>query len=244
MKILNIIKIAAVVFLSLGAANMHAQIGIATTGPTSSTQIVVLPNPFGETLTVRFEKLDVRGRVTVFAAHATTGEKFVAYDVDPAAGVQMDASEFPFGNYEVSVISPISGALIASTRAFRSQDAAALIAPSNQESTPERNGLIGTDEAIGDDGTVSASGARLPFIAYPNPFSEEIRIRMDAKRIRGNVNIALRHPQTGSVVYTGTADPATGEVVIETSAIPGGLFVLRIDTEHGEHLGNVQLMKK
>jgi hypothetical protein len=244
MKILNILKVAAVVLLSLGAANMHAQIGIATTGTASSKQILVLPNPFGSTLTVRFEKLDVRGRVSVIAVHAASGEQYVAHDVDPVAGVEMNATDFPFGNYEIRVIAPSSGAEIASTRAFRSQDAAALIAPSNQESTPERNGLIGIDEAIGDDGTVSASGARLPFIAYPNPFSEEIRIRIDAKRIRGNVNITLRHPQTGSVVYTGTADPATGEVVIETSAIPGGLFVLRIDTEHGEHLGNVQLMKK
>lgn len=197
--------------------------------------IIVHPSPFDRELNVRFNVLPVRGNVIVDVVDLSSDQVVLTRTTAPRSGAQFNTEGIPVGRYRIRITDELTGKEVASVNASR-------IAVEQAEL-----GLPG--EASGSRGAQDgeAEGTRTgrnPFIAYPNPFNEEIRIRMDTRRIRGIVNVVLRHSQTGTVVYTGSADPRAGELVIETSAIPSGLFVLRLDTQDGEHLGNLPMVKK
>ena len=221
--------------------SLMAQTGFGTgvtvqpSTPVQQGYVALEPADFHREVFVRFIGLGFRGTATADLIDVRNGQVVATRTTSSQDGVQLFTANIPAGRYTVVVTETNSGRVLARTNGNRVSTDGANITVTPQDL--EERATMGTEDEL-------KRGGQLAFTAYPNPFSEEIRVRMDSRRIRGTVNIVLRHTQTGSVVYTGIADPRSGEFIIETSAIPGGLFVIRLDTEHGEHLGNLPLMKK
>jgi hypothetical protein len=232
MRYMNTSRAFLLAMIAMATSIAQAQIGTIGTGTSSSSLVMVMPNPFGQTMNVRFEKLDVRGRVTVAAVHVASGAKFVAHDVDPVSGVEMDATQFPTGNYLVEVIAPSSGQIIASIRASRSADLAALVGAGTQELPADRSLELDLDGGT----TTNSHRIRLT----PSPFNEYLKVGLDQVQVRGLVDVDLVDMRNGQVMLSRQVSPRVG-VEFNTSDLQQGKYTVVVtETASGRVLGSVR----
>ena len=195
----------------------------------NNSAITVLQNPFNESLGLRFDNLNYRGKITVVARHDKSGERFGSDNFYPHQGLTMDSQQFPAGSYTIEVYRADDRTMIAQGTADRQADDTAQMNP-------------GEERSSGDTKSVSTA-AKQPFTAYPNPFSDRINVRFQNGKYSGPVRLELRELSNGQLVISAVVDPK--EIAnFSTGDVPPGRYLLEVrNASTNELYGAVQMRK-
>ncbi len=239
MRILNTLHSLILIAMIGGTGTLMAQTGLSLDQSTgaepsspSSGSISLSPNPFDQQVTVRFHELRVRGTVDVDLVDLRNGQVMLTRQIVPRNGLVFNTSDLVQGRYDVIVRETSSGRIVARASGSR-------VVAGNVEMNDTPTEVV--ERTVNETPVETKAMARLAFHAFPNPFSDQINVRFDTRKVQDLVQISLRNTQNGEVVLKQNADPRQ-QAVLLTNALPKGLYVLEVrDLTQGFLIGSMQM---